>query len=251
MIDVVVSASDKYLWALRPFAYLFNYYWSPTQTVLILGYQHPDFDLPRNFGFVSLADEQYPKEKWGDALLDFLKATKVSNKFVLLLEDYWLCRRVDVNAVDVLVDLMHRQPNILRIDLTADRLYAAGLKDVGCIDRYDLITAPGSQYQLSLQAGIWDKNLLTEVIRKLPEGHRSAWEVETVGTGYVNEQAERMEVVGTRQCPMRYCNALNNAAQDVVNVAWLNDEHLSVIRPWLPADKQMKQVDWAFYQETK
>jgi len=46
---LLVTTCDKAEWAMRPFAYLFNTYWSSQQEVDIL-YEHvPKFQLPKNF----------------------------------------------------------------------------------------------------------------------------------------------------------------------------------------------------------
>jgi hypothetical protein len=50
---VYVLTSDKYLPALRPFAWLFTKYWSSTQPVTVVGFSPPTFALPENFDFLS------------------------------------------------------------------------------------------------------------------------------------------------------------------------------------------------------
>src|SRR5512135_1324160 len=99
MINVLVMTSDKYLKALKPFAWLFNKYWSAWQPVTVAGFTLPDFDLPNNFHFLSLGKfEDYPVGKWSDALLAAMNLTGFET-FVLFLEDYWIRRGVDVEAV--------------------------------------------------------------------------------------------------------------------------------------------------------
>ena len=44
--------------------------------------------------------------------------------FVWMLEDMLLTRTVDVRAVSSLADYMQQHPEVIRIDLTTDRLYA-------------------------------------------------------------------------------------------------------------------------------
>ena len=53
-MTIYISTSDKYVFLLKPFAYLFNKFWSKDQKVVILGYTKPDFKLPKNFEFVSM-----------------------------------------------------------------------------------------------------------------------------------------------------------------------------------------------------
>lgn len=239
-MDVVVTVSDKYLWALKPFAYLFNKYWQlpdgAMQKVWVAGYKRPDYELPPNFTFHQIYPVGYPKEKWVDGFVEFMDAVPLSQNFVLLLEDYWLSRKADVGGAFVLANYMEMFPNILRVDLTADRLYAGGARDVGTFDRFDLIEAPGSQYQMSMQAGIWNKGLLKEVFRQLGEHQHSAWDVELEGTSIVNRNAYDMRVIGTRQNLVRYCNGMNNDRQNRVNFSGLSQSDSEYLRDLVPQE---------------
>lgn len=207
-VKVVVACSDRYIWALNPFAVQFNRHYSSLQPVIVAGYTYPNFTLPENFYFRSIRQPQYPKHQWVDGMLEFLHWFP-DNIFVLMLEDYWLSRTVDNTGINSLADYMMLNQDILRIDLTTDRLYSGGMRDVGSWGHYDLIEAPGSQYQMSLQAGIWNKNLFVYVLQNLSQDKHSAWDVELEGTSYVNQST--MRVLGTRQYPMRYVNGVNNS----------------------------------------
>jgi hypothetical protein len=234
-MDVVVTCSDKYLWALKPFSILFNKYWSHDQRVIVAGYKFPDFDLPRNFMFYSISSEQYPKEKWVDGMQQFLDVYR-SPYFVLLLEDYWLTRKADVEGVHYMMEYMQTRPNILRVDLTADRLYAGGVKQVDYYHRFDIIEAPRSEYQMSLQAGIWNRELLLKVFDNLPAHMHSAWDVEIEGTIYVNRIHPDMRVVGTRQYPVRYANGMNNASGKRVFFDGMNQDDITLINDTIPSE---------------
>ena len=201
---IVVPVYNKRHWALQPFSILFNKYWGGSIDVMC--YSIPNMQLPSNFHLMSVDPVDFPRDKWVDGLLLYLK--NISDKaVVIMLEDYWLIRKVDTDGVSKLAGII--DDNILRIDLTADRLYAGGMKDVGYVGHYDIIEAPGSQYQMSLQAGIWNRELLIEVLEKLPIKNHSAWDVELDGTNIVNSGNYR--VFGTRQYPVRYINGANDA----------------------------------------
>lgn len=233
--DVIVSVSDKYLWALQPFALLFNKYWGSNQRVIVAGYSVPQFKLPDNFLFYSIATEQYPKEKWADGLRDFLNVYQYPY-FTLLLEDYWLSRKVDVEAIHDLTDYMDGRGNVLRMDLTGDRLYAGGMRQIGYHTRFDLVEAVGSQYQMSLQAGIWNRELLLGVLDNLPQDRHSAWDVELEGTTIINRMPSRFRVIGTRQWPVMYANGMNNAAGKKVFFDRLSEDDVALIRDTIPSE---------------
>lgn len=201
MLPVYVMTSDKYLHALKGFAIQFNRYWSELQPVTVVGFSPPAFDLPKNFTFLSLGDyADYPKERWSNAFIKFMSIIP-DELFVLMLEDYWLVRTVDHQAVESLGQYMSIHKNCIRMDLTTDRLYAGGMKDYGVWGRLDIIQSnPDHPYHLSLQAAIWRKSLLKKVI--IP--NETPWEVELVGNGRLSALRDEMIVLGTRQCPVRY-----------------------------------------------
>lgn len=233
--DVIVSVSDVHLWCLKPFAFLFNRYWSDKQHVIVAGYSYPGFELPDNFEFYSIATPQYDKDHWADGVIKFLHEYD-KKRFVFMLEDYWLSRPADVNAVDALSVYMEYNPNVLRMDLTADRQFAGGMRDIGYCEHYDIIEAPQSQYQMSLQAGMWDRKLLLDVLEFLPTYARSAWEVELTGTTIVNSFSDKMRVYGTKQCPVRYANGLNNAAGKRIFYEGLDLADANAVKELVPSE---------------
>lgn len=242
-MNIVVSVSDKYLWCLKPFSYLFNKYFSPVINVDVAGYSPPDFQLPSNFIFHSIAQPQYPKEKWVDGFAKFLSGYNHSH-FLLFLEDYWLSRKVNLSTIELMFQFIENNPRVMRVDLTSDRLYAGGVKDVGYYGHCDIIEAAGSQYQMSLQAGIWSTELFLDLLYKLPEGTRSAWDVELTGTGVLNANPS-IRVFGTRQHPIRYVNGMNNALSGV-NLNGISKEDIQDVKGMIPEailDKSEKNQD--------
>lgn len=205
MLRVFVITCDKYLWALQGFIQQFQKYWSELQPVVVAGYSAPEFDLPDNFEFHSIAPEEYPKDRWSTGLVEFLRAMP-DEHFVLLLEDYWLCRSVNHLAIGTLHELCQMHPKVLRMDLTDDRQYNGDVREFNRLPYYgcnDIIqTLADSAYQMSLQAGIWNRRLMLEVL-KLDE---SAWQVELEGSATNLRKRDDLLVLGTRQRPVRYVN---------------------------------------------
>lgn len=206
MINVLVMTSDKYLKALRPFAHLFNKYWSAFQPVTVAGFTPPDFDLPDNFHFLSLGKfEDYPVGKWSDALLLAIERTGFET-FVLFLEDYWLRRGVNVDAVRMCDDYARQFRNVLRIDLTVDRLFAYGPQYPADVPHYgnlgylDLIKSdPTKQYHMSLMAAVWRADNLRRVISP----GQTPWQIEIDDTPRAGAQTDLL-VLGTRQWPVKH-----------------------------------------------
>lgn len=201
-IPIVVVTSDHYLHALRPFAWLFNKYWSEDQQVEVIGFAKPDFPLPDNFCFTSLGDmRDFPVSKWSNAVIKFLLSAPEYEHLILMLEDYWVTRPVNRQAVRMLHDYARQFLNVLKIDLVADRLYAAGMTDYDNCGYLDLVLSDHkSPYHMSLMTGIWNRELLLRFL--IP--NESPWEVEISGTPRVAAAGTDVLVLGTRQWPVRH-----------------------------------------------
>lgn len=232
---IFVTTSDRYLPALRPFAYLLNKYWLPEASVVVAGFDKPHFSLPANFTFVSLGKQaDYPFERWSDALIDTLSAVD-DPTLVLMLEDYWIIRPVDTTAVDMLNEYLLQEPDVLKIDLTGDRLYAHGVDlYYGYLGYLDLIKSmPGSPYHMSLMAGLWRRdNLLSALIT-----HESPHEVELTGTTRVSHM-QNLVVLGTRQWPLKHTLALRGGDSSKLLLDEINPTDVEELRslgflaPW-------------------
>lgn len=203
--SVLVTTCDKYLWIMRLFCQLFNNHWGTGEIVSVLCESLPTFDYPSNFRFYSVNGGTWPKDEWAVAVREFLPTLGTPN-IVLLLDDYLLARDVDVNGVEALSEYMVRNKDILRIDLTGDRLWARGdarnVDEVGSCKHLDLIACPGTSYEMSLQSGLFNTHLLSLILR---DG-LSPWTVELQSQGTIDHH--HMRILGTRQMPVKYVNAL-------------------------------------------
>lgn len=216
---VVVPTCDKYLWAIRPFAYLFNTFWSEQQPVVVGCYKKPDFDLPSNFEVLQIDKENYPAKRWSDGIMKLL--TMIDDEvFILMLEDYWLNRGVNHQAVESLGEYARIHRGVLRIDLTTDRLYAGGMFDVDTWGYLDIIeTSPGTPYQWSTQACIVNRNHMMRCLRP----GMAPWEFELSGNELI---PTGLRVLGTRQFPVRYVNGLGMGIRTLYNQTGIPEMHL-------------------------
>lgn len=194
-MTVMVYTCNEYADVLPGFAYLFQTFWSALQPVAYAGC--PKMDLPANFTWYDV--QSRVAERWSDGLIEFLDMLD-DTIICWLLEDYYLCRGVHHQAVASLVDYMRMHPDILKIDLTGDRLYSGDAKDVDYWGHLDIITTSwDTPYQFSTQAALWNREHLLSVLR--PE--MSPWDFELHSA-----IPEGLHVLGTRQYPLRYVNFL-------------------------------------------
>jgi hypothetical protein len=194
-IRCVVYTCNEYSDVLPGFSYLFNVYWSAQQPVAYAGC--PKMDLPQNFEWFEV--ESRIAARWSDGLIEFLR--KLDDDIICwLLEDYYLCRGVDHKAIESLADYMRMHPDILKIDMTADRLHSGKAGDIDYWGHVDLLRTPWeTPYQFSTQCALWNRKHLLSVLK--PE--MSPWDFELR-----SDWPEHLHVLGTRQWPIRYVNFL-------------------------------------------
>lgn len=207
-MQALIVCAEKYYHCLSPFMYLWDQYIG-FQNIKpsICGFSSVDFLYRDRSRFYSLGDQaDWPASRWSEKLLKVLDEV-AEEQFILMLEDYWLTRPVDIQAVKMLFDYAKQFENVLKIDLTHDRLYINGggtfLYGANTYDNcgyLDLIKSPpGTPYQMSLWAGIWNREQLKRVL--VPD--ETPQDIEINGTRRVTDD---QLVLGTRQAPMLHGN---------------------------------------------
>ncbi len=206
--------ADPTLWCLRPFFYMQQKY-APWMRGYVAGFSPPQFDIPNDWQFVSLGKfRDYPINKWSNAVRNLIGNTGFTEeRFILMLEDYFILRRVDESVIRQLGHYMQTHSDIAKIDLTTDRLYASDMRDYEACGQLDLIIDnPSSAYNTSVLAAIWDKydflNLLVD--------DETPWQFELEGSNRWKEYAftNNKKILGTRQFPIRHTVAIRNGAID-------------------------------------
>ncbi len=215
-MQVIVVASERMYHCLSPFMHQWHKYATPPNfgsvpttyfDVVVCGFAPVDYYLDDLTQFISLGNQvDWPVSRWSDKLLKILEEV-ADEQFILMLEDYWLLRPVDVRGVRMLFDYAAQFQNVLKIDLGFDRLYINGGSDfLYGVNTYDNVgyldlvkSPPGTPYQMSLWGGIWNREQLKRVL--IPG--EAPQDIEIAGTSRVtNDQL----VLGTRQGPMLHAN---------------------------------------------
>jgi len=210
-VEIFVYTHQDAHWALRPFAYLFNIYFSSLQPVAIAGGE-PSVELPDNFLWAPV--ESRVKERWSDGLIEFLQMVE-SDVVCMFLEDYWLVRYIDWEILGSLEQYMLMHPDVLKIDLTGDRLHSGNAVDIGYWGRADLVqTSWETQYQWSTQVALWNRKHLLANLR--PE--MSPWDFELQ-----DRHPENLRVLGTRQWPCRYVNGVGMQCKNLYRTEHIRD----------------------------
>lgn len=212
MIQVIVMTSDKQYNLLPAYAHQFDKHWGMGQVdTVICGFSPLPFRLKEpEYKFYSIgANEHYPANRWSDALIKVLDEV-AEDVFLLMLEDYFLVRPVDIQAIRMMYDYMFQFQNVIKFDVTTERLFANsggqylfGYGTYETLGYLDLIKSDfSSPYHLSLWGGLWRRDLL----RKFLVPGETAQQIELNGTHRLAQVGDELLVLGTRQAPMRHAN---------------------------------------------
>jgi hypothetical protein len=213
-MQVIVMTSDNQYHCLNAYCHLFEKYYGMSQVhTVFCGFsllpkrlQYPEYE------FYSIGKyEDYPPDKWSDALIKVLDNV-ADDVFMLMLGDYWLVRPTDTYAIKMMHDYMGQFKYVLKFDLTTERLFADGggkylfgYNSYDTLGYLDLIKSSfGSPYHLSLWGGLWRRDLLREFI--IPD--ETAQQIELNGTHRLAQKGDDVLVLGTRQAPMRHANVI-------------------------------------------
>ncbi len=205
-MNIVVATSDAYLHCVRPFAYCLNKFW-PGQSVKVLCYEKP-LALPFNFEAVSVG----PMEKytWASGLMKFLEITGWE-KFILMLDDYFLIAPVDSHRIQGLYAAIDYCAG--KIDLSGDRMQFPH-EDAGTLVRAIWRDGQGNSlyhpegnfksrlFLFSLQAAIWR----TDFMRDYLDPKWGPWETEIQGTAAIVEGEDKWHILGTQDKALNYAN---------------------------------------------
>lgn len=234
-MQVIVVTSDKYSHLLRGFFHQWakHYGWPIGDRLFVCGFTEPDF-MPPNGYFYSAGDPtHYPPGRWSDQLIKILDEV-AEEVFLLLLEDYWLVRPVDTQAIRMMYDYCFQFQNVVKFDVTTDRLFAEGggkylygYNTYETLGYLDLIKSDfGSPYHLSLWGGLWRRDLL----RRFLMPGETAQQTELNGTHRLAQVGDELLVLGARQAPMRHANVFQRGG-------W-NDDPMTGLPALKAADRE-------------
>lgn len=219
MIPIIVLTSDKRNWLLRGFQHQWEKYGCGLP-VTIAGFTPPDFALLPEFRFHSIGDfSKYPVNRWSNALFD-LFAQLPMGKAIILLEDYWLIKPINVMALEGIEHFMDRHPECMRFCACTDRLNCGNIRDFDAgILGLDVFEAFESPYQISFQASAWQTMKLLDIMRM----GETPWESELAGSNRWQDQYKDHKIFGSRQWPIVYQIMVRNG-EFYENGNWMNPQ---------------------------
>jgi len=214
--------SQKYHHLLQGFCYMFNEHWKD-QSAVIATDTAIAVDLPENFDIHSYNDwKPLEAQRWSYGLKYALEHIP-DGIVTLLLEDYFLNHPVNAKHIKLSESIIKDFPNdLLRFDLTSDRQFNGRAEDKGMYGDLDLVETPHkSEYQMSFQAGMWNRQMLIMLI----QGPMTPWQTEL----WV-KPPENMRVMGSKQNIVRYVNVVKSGGlQTRYSFKGISEKHLKVM----------------------
>lgn len=170
-IAILIASCDKYqdLWS--PFFTLFFKYWQDCPYPVYLGSNHLTYTDSR-VKTITVGDDR----DWSSGFRKMLE--QIPHLYVIvLLEDYLLYQPVNTDKIRELASYMkNKRAGVLR-------LFPCPGPDVPCQENHEVgEIRKGAEYSLSLQAAIWDRQVLLSLLR---EGE-TPWQLEVLGSKRTN-----------------------------------------------------------------
>ena len=228
---IAVLTSDTHSWLLRGFYRQWLKYGVSHDLLLeedpfeleVVGFTKPA-DLPEQLPFYSVGSfTNYPVNRWSDALIDYLETCQ-EDLITILLEDYWLLRAMNRQAVLDAYSYMIKHPEAIRFDLAADRMFSRQAEYVEPFASLDICEAKGD-YSLSFQASIFRRKLLLELLRP----SETPWQTELSGSTRLNSTSYR--VFGSYQWPINYLIVMNKGRIDATG-QWMYPARTLLPEDW-------------------
>ena len=172
-MNIYVSTCDNAIYIIEAFQHFFNKYWGEYQHVTILGYKPPEFELARNFSFVSLGKDKGPRV-CGE-LYDFFSGLE-DRHLIWTVGDFPLVKPLDAEIYHQLVSLIRDSKHIGRAPLVWNFGEGAPPSVLHEYDDYRLVEqAQDDKYRLSAVWSIWRRKYLLKYLKP----GMDLWEWET------------------------------------------------------------------------
>ncbi len=171
-MNIYISTHDRDIYIVEAFQHFFNKYWGE-QSVTVLGYKSPEFELAPNFTFVSLGKDGGPRI-CGE-LHDFFSSIK-DRHIIWSVGDQVPVRPVNKEIHALLSGIIRDDKRIGRATLVDNLGEGAPYNVLRKYDGYSLIEqSQDDRYRLSAVWSIWRREYLLKYLKR----GMDLWEWET------------------------------------------------------------------------
>jgi|ETNmetMinimDraft_9_1059917.scaffolds.fasta_scaffold88829_2 hypothetical protein len=169
-LPVYIMTSNKTMRALQASSYLFNKFWPYETQVNVLGYNLPDFDLPKNYNYISLG-VQRGINYWSDDMIDFFTKCE-DDLFYLTFEDAFIVHSINKELLEYAYEFcQNNMENLLRFNLTAE-LQSRSHDIIEKYEDFDLIESKQHEiFRLALNHSIWNRKQFLNKLKRNENPH--------------------------------------------------------------------------------
>lgn len=228
MVTVVVSSCDSFSDCWAPFFHGIHKYWPDCPYPIHLITNHKEFHAPQ------CTTVQVGKDQgWSANLMQVLD--QIHSRHVLYFqEDYWIMERVDGDRIAQYAALMDQH------GLNYVRLLAAPPPDAEWPHDPRLgVLAPNADYRGSLQAALWRK----DVLRELLDPSESPWDFEIKGNQRTRRYGTTFLSVKNRGRD-RSCHGIRYTYTAIWKGRWARCAHRYARREGLSIDFSRRESEW-------
>jgi len=197
---VLFCGTLKYLWAVRPFLYLFNKYWGAGTTVLLFSVAKPEWELPSNVELILLPDSELVDgdrhvSLFTDDHLWFLEQLN-DELFIYFLPDHWIVAPVDLERVETLYRYTLATPLIVRMNL-GYRIGVSRLAEkVGSFEGLDITECAPDRGELKIS--LTPCFFRTKLLHDLLKPGQDPWRAESYATRMIHDMHPTYRSVASR-----------------------------------------------------
>lgn len=197
-------------------SYLVDKYIPKDFDVEFLNYGEYDHELLVRGRYVMLADEQIGgASSWSKYIKSYLET--LEDEYVIFsLDDFFLCRNMDMNVYDVLLSKMENDKDIVCAKLGLSPSYRPHEYEIiDALSNIEIFKLLGdAPYSASTQYAIWNRKVLVEIL----SGVTDAWKFEMDGSLILNKMDK--QIIGSTTTCLSYCesSAVSNRHPNKVSV---------------------------------
>tara|TARA_R110000765_G_scaffold83298_2_gene161961 strand:- start:522 stop:1322 length:801 start_codon:yes stop_codon:yes gene_type:complete len=223
-LTLYIPTCNSYLFLVKPYTFLFNKFWNRPQKVVYLGYDKPKCDLPDNFDFITIGNDDDLKN-WSSDLINFFSSID-DDHFLFSCDDILLVDYTNFEVYDKLLKYLDN-PRVGRINVSRDTVNRPH-KHFDTNEDLTIIEAKQSaDYRVSMALSIWRRDYF---LKNLKVG-MTPWEFEGQG-GEVGKN-DGYHILGTKgdgppdDAPVFTTNAIWRSNKERLNFHSSNYSHVN------------------------
>ena len=211
-LKIYIPTCDSYLWLIKPFMFLFNKFWDDDIEVVYLGYNPPNFNLPKNCTVVSLGKDDNLKY-YSDDLRKYFES--IDDEYVIItVDDSFLVDYTNVNLYNTILKYLTINKNVGRVGLSRD-LATRSNYYLDTIDGIKLVNASQeASHRISCAWSLYKKEFLIKLLKP----GRTPWSFEDEGT--LQSKKEKYNIISTAL--LNPITPPDNAIIHNTNAIWRN-----------------------------